>query len=130
MNSSVFCFLGLIMKKNSTLDELFLDGDSSYALSSNIEELLGGTRLLGVPGQTTQTCWHSEPTITLHHLQHQRFARSKTTLIPSVDHTWQANLVEMQHPKLVQNNHCTRYLLTVDVLSKYAWLVAVTSALT
>ena len=39
---------------------------------------------------------------------------------PSVDHTWQADLVEMQDPKLVQNNHCTRYLLTViDVLSKY-----------
>ena len=65
-------------------------------------------------------CAANPPSFTLHHLQRQRFPRSKMVVGPSVDHTWQADLVEMQDPKLVQNNHCTRYLLTViDVLSKY-----------
>ena len=96
---------GLIMKKNSsTLDGLFLDEDSPYTLSGNEEELLGAARTLGVPQQSAQTYLCSVPTFTLHRLQHQCFPRSKTVVGPSVDHTWQADLVEMQDPKLVQNN--------------------------
>ena len=47
---------------------------------------------------------------------------------PQVDYTWQADLVEMQDPKLIAQNKRTRYLLTViDVLSKYAWVIALKS---
>ena len=47
---------------------------------------------------------------------------------PQVDNTWQADLVEMQDPKLIAQNKRTRYLLTViDVLSKYAWVIALKS---
>ena len=47
---------------------------------------------------------------------------------PSANHTWQADLVEMQDLKLVQNNCRTCYLLTViGVLSKYAWVVGLKS---
>lgn len=99
-------FLRLIMKKDSsTLEGLFLDEDSPCALSGNVQELLGAARALGVPRPTAQTYLLSEPTFTLHRPQRQRFPRSKTVVGPSVDHTWQADLVEMQDPKLVQNNH-------------------------
>ena len=117
------------MKNNSsTLEGLFLDEDSSYALSGNVQELLGAAQVLGVPQPTTQTYLHGEPTFTLHRAQRQRFPCSKMVVGPSVDHTWQADLVEMQDPKLVQNNCRTHYLLTViDVLSKYAWVVGLKS---
>ena len=40
----------------------------------------------------------------------------------------QADLVEMQNRKLIAANRRTRYLLTIiDVLSKYAWVVALKS---
>ena len=121
-------FLGVIMKKNSTLDGLFMDKDSPYALSGNIKELLGAAEVLGVPQRTAQTYLHGEPTFTLHCPRRQRFPRSKTVVGPSLDHTWQADLVEMQDPKLVHNNRHTRYLLTViDVLSKYACVVGLKS---
>ena len=95
-NSSSVVFLSLIMKKNSsTLDGLFLDEDSPYALSGNVQELLGAARVLGVPRPTAQTYLRSEPTFTLHRLQLQRFPRSKTVVGPSVNHTWQVNLVEL-----------------------------------
>ena len=89
------------MKKgsSSTLDGLFLDQDSPYALSGNFQELLGASRELGVPPATAQTYLRGKPTFTLHRPQRQRFPRGKT--------------VEMQDPKLVQNNRRTRYLLTV-----------------
>ena len=120
------------MKKNSsTLDGLILDEDSPYPLSGNVQELLGAARALGVPGPTAQTYLHSDPTFTLHRLQCQHFPRSRMVAGPSVNHhTWQADLVEMQDPKLVQNNNycCTHYLLTViDILSKYAWVVSLKS---
>ena len=101
------------MKKNSsTLDGLFLDEDSPYTLSGNVQELLGAARVLGMPRPTAQTYLHGEPTFTLHQPQGQRFPRSKTVVGPFVDHTWQA----------------THYLLTViDVLSKYAWVVGLKS---
>ena len=115
-------------KKNSTLDGLFLDEDSPYTLSGNAEELLGAARALGVPRRSAQTYLHGEIFFTLHRLQFKRFPRSKTVVSPYVDHTWHADLVEMQDPKLVRHNHRTRYLLTViDVLSKYAWVVALKS---
>ena len=122
----VFCVI--MKKRNSTLDALFLDQDSPYALSGNVEELLAAAQMLGVPRKTTQTYLRGEPTFTLHRPQRQRFLRSKTVVGPTVDHTWQADLVEMQDPKLVQNNRRTRYLLTViDVLSEYAWVVGLKS---
>ena len=113
------------MKKNSsTLNGLFLDEDSPYALRGNVQELLGAARALGMPRLTAQTYLRGEPTFTLHRPLHQRFPQSKTVVSPSVDHIWQADLVKMQDPKLVQNNRRTRYLLTIiDVLSKYAWVV-------
>jgi len=93
------------MKKNSsTLDRLFLDEDSPYALSGNVQELLGAARALGVPRPTAQTYLRSAPTFTLYCPQCQRFPGSKTVVGLSVHHTWQADLVEMQDPKLVQNN--------------------------
>ena len=116
------------MKKNSTLDGLFLDEDSPYTLSGNVEELLGAAQALGVPRRTAQIYLSAEPTFALHRPQRQSIPRSKTVVGPSVDHTWQADLVEMQDPQLVQNNRRTRYLLTViDLLSKYAWVVGLKS---
>jgi len=57
-----------------------------------------------------------------------RFPRSKTVVDPNVDSTWQADLVEMQDRQLIAANKRTRYLLTIiDVLSKYAWVVALKS---
>ena len=101
-----------------------MDQGSPYALGGNVQELLGAARVLSVPPAIAQTYLRGEPTFTLHRPQRQRFPRSKTVVGPSVDHTWQADLVEMQDPILVQNNRRTRYLLTViDVLSKYAWVV-------
>ena len=43
------------MKKNSTLDALFLDEDSPYTLSGNVQELLGAARAVGVARPTAQT---------------------------------------------------------------------------
>ena len=88
-------------------------------MSGNEEELLGAARMLGKSRQTAQT---------LHRPQGQHFPCSKTVAGPSVDHTCQANLVEMQDPKLVKNNRRTHYLLTIiDILSKYAWVVGLKS---
>jgi len=62
------------MKKNSsTLNRLFLDEDSPYALSGNVPELLGAARVLGIPRPTAQTYLRGEPTFTLHRPQCQRF---------------------------------------------------------
>ena len=103
------------MKKNSsTLNGLFLDKDGPYALRGNVQELLGTAQALGVSRPTAQTYLRGEPTFTLHRPQRQRFPCSKTVVGPSVDHTWQADLVKMQDPKLVQNNRRTRYLLTIE----------------
>ena len=82
-------------KNNSTLDGLFLEEDSPYALSGNVEELLGAARSLGVPRRTAQSYLRGEPTFTLHRPQRQCFPRGKTVVGPCVDHTWQADLVEM-----------------------------------
>jgi len=122
-------FVCVIMKKRtSTLDGLFLDKDSPYALSGNAEELLVAAQMLGVPKKNTQTYLCGEPTFTFHRPQRQRFPRSKTVVGPTVDHTWQTDLVEMQNPKLVQNNRRKRYLLTIiDILSRYAWVVGLKS---
>ena len=52
------------MKKSSssTLDGLFLDEDSPYALSGNVQELLGAARALGVPRQPLKpTCAVNPP---------------------------------------------------------------------
>ena len=77
---------------------------------------------------TRSNLFARQTTFTLHRLQRQCFCRSKTVVGPSVDHTWQADLVEMQDPKLAQNNNSTCNLLTlVDVLSKYAWVVGLKS---
>ena len=112
----------------STLDALFLDKDSPYTLSGNAHELVSAARSLGVPRRTAQSYLQGEPAFTLHRPQRQRFPRSKTVVGPSIDHTWQADLVEMQDPTLVKHNRRTRYLLTViDVLSKYAWVVGLKS---
>ena len=82
-------FVCVVMKKrNSTLDALFLDQDSPYALSGNAEELQAAAQTLGVPRKTTQTYLRGEPTFTLHRPQCQRFPRSKTGVGPTVDHTW------------------------------------------
>ena len=72
-------------KSSSTLEGLFLDEDSPYALSGNVQELLGATRALGVPRPTAQTYLRGEPTFTLHRPQRQRFPRSKTVVaLPSI----------------------------------------------
>ena len=55
-----------IMKKDSVLDELFLDEDSRYALSGNVQELLGAARAVGVPRPTAQSYLRGELTSTLH----------------------------------------------------------------
>lgn len=124
----VVVFICVTMTKKNTLDALFLDEDSPYALSGNVHELLSAARSLGVPRRTAETYLRGEPAFTLHRPQRQHFPRSKTVVGPSVDHTWQADLVEMQDPKLVKHNRRTRYLLTViDVLSKYAWVVGLKS---
>ena len=83
------------MKKNSTLDGLFLDEDGPFALSGNVEELFGAARALGVPRRTAQIYLRGEPTFTLLRPQRQRFLHSKTAIGPSVYHTWQADLVEI-----------------------------------
>ena len=101
-----------------------MDQDSPDALSGNVEELFDAARSLVVPRPTAQTYLYGELTFTLNRPQRQRFPRSKTVVGPSVDHTWQADLVEMQDSKLVRHNGRTCYLLTViDVLSKFAWVV-------
>lgn len=57
----------------------------------------------------------------MHRPRPVHFPRSKTVVGSRIDDTWQADLVEMQNPKLIKANRRTRYLLTViDVLSKYA----------
>ena len=49
-------------KSSSTLEGLFLDEDSPYALSGNVQELLGAARALGVSRPTAQTYLRGEPT--------------------------------------------------------------------
>lgn len=120
------------MKKanqGSSLEDLYLDLQSPYALSGNLEELTEVAReTLGISPTQTQKYLQGEPTFTLHRPRQVRFPRSKTVVPPQVDYTWQADLVEMRDPKLVAQNKRTRYLLTViDVLSKYAWVVAMKS---
>ncbi|XP_078344072.1 uncharacterized protein LOC144629727 [Oculina patagonica] len=115
-------------KKQSTLDALYLDEDSPYALSGNAQELISAAKSLGVSRRAAQTYLQGEPSFTLHRPRREEFPRSKTVVGPSLDHTWQADLVEMQDRKLVAANKRTRYLLTViDVLSKYAWVVGLKS---
>ena len=111
------------------LEDLYLDLESPYALSGNLQELTKVARdTLGISPTQTQTYLQGEPTFTLHRPRQVRFPRSKTVVPPQVDYTWQADLVEMQDPKLIAQNKRTRYLLTViDVLSKYAWVIALKS---
>ena len=110
-------------KKNSTLDGLFLDEDSPYALSRRTV----GCHLIAGHALTNHSKLFARRT-NLHCLQRQRFPRSRTVVGPSVDHTWQADLVEMQDPKLVRTNCRSCYLLIIiDVLSKHAWVVGLKS---
>ena len=110
----------------SPLEDLYLDLESPYALSGNFKELTKVAQdTLDVSPSQAQTYLQGEPTFTLHRPRQVRFPRSKTVVPPQVDYTWQADLVEMQDPKLIAQNKRTRYLLTViDVLSKYAWVIA------
>ena len=115
-------------KKPVNLDELFLAEDSPYTLSGNYKELVDAARSLGVPRRAAQRYLQGEPAFTMHRPRRENFPRSKTIVGPRVDDTWQADLVEMQDRKLIAANRRTRYLLTViDVLSKYAWVVALRS---
>lgn len=99
-----------------------------YALSGNVKKLLESARELDIDKKEALRFLRGEPAFTLHRPRRVRFARSKTVVPPRVDSTWQADLVEMQDPKLVRHNRRTRYLLTVvDVLSKFAWVVASSS---
>lgn len=88
----------MMKKAQGTLDQLFLDKDSPYALSGNVQELINAAKSLGVPRQAAQRYLQGEPAFTLHRPRREHFPRSKTVVGPSVDHTWQADLVEMQDP--------------------------------
>lgn len=68
-------------KSSSTLEGLFLDEDSPYALSGNVEELLGAAQALGVARHTAQTYLRGEPTFTLHRPQRQRSQEYFTTIV-------------------------------------------------
>ena len=112
----------------ASLDRLYLEEDSPYALSGNTRELLEAGRALGIPPPQTQQYLRGEPSFTLHRPRRLRFPRSKTVVGPQLDSTWQADLVEMQNRKLIAANKRTCYLLTIiDVLSKYAWVVGLKS---
>ena len=104
------------------LEDLYLVLESPYSLSGNFKELTKVARdTLGISPAHTQKYLQGEPSFTL-------VRRSKTVVPLQVDYTWQADLVEMQDPKLIAQNKHTRYLLTViDVLSKYAWVIALKS---
>lgn len=59
---------------------------------------------------------------TLHKSVRKRFPRNRV-IVPSIDHTWQIDLVDLQKFSRFNTGH--RYLVTcIDVLSKYAWAVA------
>ena len=120
-----------VMKESSLpslLEYLYLGEDSPYPLSGNTQSLLEVGRSLGIPQKTTLHYLQGEPTYTLHRPRRVRFPRSKTVVNPNLDSTWQVDLVEMQDRQLIAANKRTRYLLTIiDVLSKYAWVVALKS---
>ena len=87
-----------------------------------------GAHALGIPRKEAERYLRGEPSFTLHRPRRVQFPRSKTVVGPRLDSTWQADLVEMQNRKLIAANRRTRYLLTIiDVLSKYAWVVALKS---
>ena len=89
------------MTVQSTLDALYLEEDSPYALSGSVQELLNAAKSLGVSRQVTQTYLQGKTAFTLRRPRRERFPRSNTVVGPFVDHTWQADLVEMRDPKLV-----------------------------
>ena len=113
---------------SASLQHLYLGKDSPYALSGNTQQLLEVAHSLGIPRKDTERYLEEELSFTLHRPRRVQFPRSKTVVGPRLDSTWQADLVEMQHCKLIATNRRTRYLLTIiDVLSKYAWVVGLKS---
>ena len=89
-------------------------------------ESFGGARSLwksvGGTLREAQEWLQTQDTYTLH-----RSARKKIPLnkiqVSGIDDQWEADLIDVQ--KLAKENKNYKYLLTVDSLSKYAWVVPV-----
>lgn len=58
-------------------------------------------------------------TFTQHNLPARKFQRTKI-IVPGIDHTWQADLVDVQKIKY-QNKHFNYILTVIDCFSKQAW---------
>ena len=59
-------------------------------------------------------------TFTQHTQPQKKFKRSKT-IVPAIDHTWQADLIDVQKIKY-QNSHYNFLLTVIDCFSKFAWV--------
>jgi len=60
---------------------------------------------------------------TQHTQPNKNFKRSKT-VVPAIDHTWQADLIDVQKIKY-QNSHNNYILTVIDCFSKYAWAIPI-----
>ena len=92
----------------SSLQHLYLGEDGPCALSGKTQQLLEAAHSLGIPRKDTERYLEGEPSFTLYRPRRVQFPRSKTVVGPRLDSTWQADLVEMQHRKLIAANKRTR----------------------
>src|SRR5437870_4717202 len=77
-------------------------------------------RNTGIARRTVENFLHKQSTYGLHKRRRINFRRRRVQ-VWGVDSQWQADLVEMQKYKRVNQGY--RYLLTViDIFSKYAWV--------
>jgi hypothetical protein len=101
-----------------TLNKLYTEGVGALG---GFKRLYTVAKQHGYTRKAVKDYLAAEPTYTLHKPLRNKFTRSRV-LVGGIDQQWQADLVDMQKYKTVNNNY--RFLLTViDIFSKHAWVI-------
>ena len=104
-------------EQREILDDLYYDPRTGY---SGIDQL---GRRSELPTKTVKDYLLEQPVYTLHKPAVQKF-KTRRVIAHSLDHQWQADLVDMR--SMSQHNDNYNYILTViDILSKYAWAIPI-----
>ena len=111
---------------NEVLKENYLDASLPGSLSGFLNFQRGlKQRGIKIPKKQLQEWMSSVPTCTLHKPSYRKYKRNKVSVL-GIDYLWQIDLVDMK--KFSRINKGIKYLLTsIDVFSKYAWVVPIKS---
>lgn len=109
------------MAHHKSLEKLYSDPRHPAGFS-NVDVLYRYAKPQGITRKEVKEFLQSQEPYTLHRKARKRFPRNRI-LVNEIDEQWEIDLADL--PSLTQQNEGYRYLFCcIDVLSKYAWVLA------